>query len=206
MKQMDKDGAKVNFSDRFTLDTFIQNGEHWTNFVDSGSGLSTIIPTSYAIKEFDPSLTAILNFADPEAFKALICPLGVEELRLVLRYELANLNILIVATRTNQILLDSPLRQLAEIELLEKGYSVTAPVFDLYGKLASLNIYETNLKRMTEIERSRTSDFIKANIRPFYFDVMKRKTKSRSSIEKQFTKMRQWVSQQMQLHKRKDEI
>jgi hypothetical protein len=34
MKQMDKEGAKVNFSDRFTLDTLIQNGENWINFVD----------------------------------------------------------------------------------------------------------------------------------------------------------------------------
>ena len=57
--------------------------------------------------EFDPSMTACLNFSDPEAFKALLCPLGLEELRVVYRYELVNLNMLIVATRTNQILLDN---------------------------------------------------------------------------------------------------
>ena len=46
-------------------------------------------------------MVAILNFADHEAFKALICPLGIEELRLVLRYEMTNLNLLAVAVRTN---------------------------------------------------------------------------------------------------------
>lgn len=96
-----------------------------------------MIPTSYSIKEFDPTLTAILNFADNEAYKALICPLGIEELRLVLRYELANLSMLIVATRTNQILLDNALRQLAEINMFEKGYAATAPAFDLFNKLSN---------------------------------------------------------------------
>lgn len=46
-------------------------------------------------------MIAILNFADHEAFKALICPLGIEELRLVLRYEMTNLNLLTIAVRTN---------------------------------------------------------------------------------------------------------
>ena len=44
-----------------------------------------------SIKEFDPTLLANLNFSDPEAFKALVCPLGLEELRCVVRYELVNL-------------------------------------------------------------------------------------------------------------------
>ena len=57
--------------------------------------------------EFDPSMIACLNFADPEAFKALLCPLGLEELRVVYRYELTNLNLLIVGVRTNQVLLDN---------------------------------------------------------------------------------------------------
>lgn len=101
MQQMEKEGARLYSQDPFNFETFISNGENWKNFVDHGPGLQTVIPTTYAIKEFDPSMTAILNFSDHEAFKALICPLGIEELRLVLRYELTNLNLLIVATRTN---------------------------------------------------------------------------------------------------------
>jgi len=112
MKQMDKEGARINFNDHFIMDFTMQKDEFWVNWVDTAPDFvkRTTIPTSYCIKEFDPSLTTVLNFTDPEAFKALICPLGIEELRLVLRYELTNLNMLIVATRTNQILLDNALR------------------------------------------------------------------------------------------------
>lgn len=73
-------------------------------------------------------MIACLNFADPEAFKALLCPLGLEELRLVYRYELMNLNMLIVAVRTNQILLDNMQRQLAEMDLLTDAIAVSNPV------------------------------------------------------------------------------
>lgn len=170
--------------DRFNLDTHIQNGENWINFVDSGPGLNTVIPTTYTIKEFDPSLTAILNFSDNEAFKALICPLGIEELRLVLRYELINLNLLIVGTRTNQVLLDNSMRQLAEIDMFEKGYAATAPAFDLNSKLSSQSLFETNIKRLPEIEKSRMHDLIKSKIAPFHYNVTARKNRSRNAIEK----------------------
>jgi hypothetical protein len=53
--------------------------------------MNTFVKTELSVKEFDPSLTSILNFADPDAFKALVCPLGLEELRVVVRYELLNL-------------------------------------------------------------------------------------------------------------------
>ena len=54
-----------------------------------------------AISEFDPTMISCVNFSDPEAFKALLCPLGLEELRCVYRYELMNLNLLITAVKTN---------------------------------------------------------------------------------------------------------
>ena len=54
-----------------------------------------------AINEFDPSLRSHINFSDPDSFKMMICPTGLEELRAVLFYELMNLQTLIVATRTN---------------------------------------------------------------------------------------------------------
>lgn len=73
------------------FETHLSGGENWRNFVDTGPGMETITNTELSIKEFDPTLTAVMNFADPEAFKALVCPLGVEELRAVVRYELLNL-------------------------------------------------------------------------------------------------------------------
>lgn len=63
--------------------------------------MDTNIPTELSIKEFDPTLTATLNFSDPEAFKALVCPLGLEELRAVVMYEVMNLHGLVVAVRHN---------------------------------------------------------------------------------------------------------
>ena len=75
--------------------------------MDSGPALHTASPTSLAIIEFDPTMTACINFSDPEAFKALLTPLGLEELRVVYRYELTNLNLLVTAVRTNQTLLDN---------------------------------------------------------------------------------------------------
>ena len=161
MKSMDNSGARLYFNDSFNFETFITGGGNWINFVDGGPGLKTVIPTTYSIKEFDVSMTAALNFSDHEAFKALICPIGLEELRLKLRYELTNLNMLVVVTRTNQVLLDNYLRQLAEIEMFSRGFKVTAPAFDISGKLIGSNLYE-NLKRMPELEKARLQDFIRS--------------------------------------------
>ena len=120
MQAMAKDG-RINFKDSFNFSTFLSGTVatgRWKNFVDTGPGMQTAYPTNLAIMEFDPSMIACINFSDPEAFKALLCPLGLEELRIVYRYELTNLNMLIVAVRTNQVLLDNLQRQLAELDLL----------------------------------------------------------------------------------------
>ena len=130
MQVMGKDG-RINFKDSFNFSTFLSGTSttgRWKNFVDTGPGHTTAYPTNLAISEFDPSMTACLNFADSEAFKALLCPLGLEELRLVFRYELMNLNILITAVRTNQVLLDNLQRQLAEFDLLVDGFPTSNPV------------------------------------------------------------------------------
>jgi hypothetical protein len=85
---------------------------------------------------------ALINFGDPEAFKGLISPLGVEELRVVVRYELMNLQTLILAVRHNQVLLDNCLRQLSEVELFDRGYLVSAPACDILSQLKGNNLYE----------------------------------------------------------------
>ena len=97
---MGKEG-KVFSKDSFNFDTNLSGGDNWKNYVDSGPGMETFVETDLAIKEFDPSMTAVLNFANPEAFKALVCPLGLEELRVVVHYELVNVQALIVAVRHN---------------------------------------------------------------------------------------------------------
>ena len=109
MTTMAKDG-RINFKDQFNFSTFLSGtveSGRWKNFVDQGPGHKTIYPLQLAINEFDPTMLACINFSDPEAFKALLCPLGLEELRVVFRYELVNLNLLIVAVRSNQVVLDN---------------------------------------------------------------------------------------------------
>jgi hypothetical protein len=76
-------------------------GVNWKNFVDTGPGTEMSIKSDLSIREFDPTLISNLNFSDPEAFKALICPLGLEELRAVVRYEILNLHALVIAVRHN---------------------------------------------------------------------------------------------------------
>lgn len=92
---------KVFFKDAFSFDTHLNGGENWTNFVDFGPGDATQVQSELSIKEFDPSLTSLLNFSDPDAFKCLILPLGLEELRVVVRYELLNLHALVLGVRHN---------------------------------------------------------------------------------------------------------
>ena len=160
MEVMAKDGT-VNFKDHFNFTSFVNSSSSWTNFVDDGPEQSLQISTNLSIKEFDPSLTTAINFNDPDAFKAIVCPLGLEELRAVVRYELTNLNLLIVGTRTNQILLDNAQRKLAEIDLFAKGFAVANPVFDLYDKLGVKgNLMDNKLNRLADNERNALQYYI----------------------------------------------
>jgi hypothetical protein len=69
--------------------SFFNGGEHFVNFVEEGPG--TDLDIKLAINEFDKQLRSAINFSDPECFKALILPLGLEELRSVVAYEVMNL-------------------------------------------------------------------------------------------------------------------
>lgn len=54
-----------------------------------------------SINEFDPKIRSSLNFMDPECFKAMILPMGLEEFRTVVQYEIMNLQALIIGTKIN---------------------------------------------------------------------------------------------------------
>lgn len=90
---------KAFFENPLNFESHIVGGENWKNFVDEGP--DTIFPTTLSIKEFDPTMCAVMNFADPEAFKALVTPLGLEEMRVVVRYEVMNLQLLTIGVRHN---------------------------------------------------------------------------------------------------------
>lgn len=59
------------------------------NFVNDGPARGLGI--QLAINEFDTSLGTSLNFMDSECFKSCILPIGLEELRSVVHYEIINL-------------------------------------------------------------------------------------------------------------------
>ena len=123
----------VSFKDPFNFQTFIELGENHVNFVDEGPG--SHVPSTLAIDEFDPSLRSHINFADPDSFKMMISPMGLEELRVCLIYQLANLQTLIVATKTNQILMDNCLREIAEIDLFIQGQALPNPTYNYFARL-----------------------------------------------------------------------
>ncbi|MFN9938752.1 MAG: hypothetical protein ACK56I_04695, partial [bacterium] len=60
---------------------------------------------------------------------------------------------LIVATRHNQVLLDTSQRQLKEIELFEKKHLVSAPSLDLESKLTAEALYDQSISKLTLEER-----------------------------------------------------
>ena len=77
--------------------------------------------------------------------------MGLEEMRIIFRYEQVNLNLLIVAVRSNQVVLDNLQRNLSEIELLCEGHAISNPV-NLYQ--AELN--ELNYKKLPDELRNTT--------------------------------------------------
>ena len=154
-----------------------------------------VIDTELAIKEFDPTLASALNFANPEAFKALVCPLGLEELRTVVRYELLNLQMLIVATRHNQVLLDTSQRQLKEIELFEKKYLVSAPSLDLEAKLTAEALYDQSISKLTLEERRKITRKITDRISKLFYSIVSRKMRPRNQVEQTYKKIRQSISE-----------
>ena len=152
--------------------------------------METFVESTLSIKEFDPSLAAVINFSDPEAFKALVCPLGLEELRAIVRYEIINLNLLVIAVRHNQILLDSSQRALAEVDLFEKGFMVAAPASEIQNKLNQQNVFENNIRRLPDQERRNIKAQIRESIAKCAYSVIAKKNRPKTLVEKSFNKVR----------------
>jgi hypothetical protein len=93
-------------------------GSGLVNFLDHGPAHQESI--GLAIREFDPVLLSNFNFRNPDSFKYNILTSGLEEVRAILHYQLLQKHLLIVATRINALLIDSSVRALAELSLLEK--------------------------------------------------------------------------------------
>ena len=85
-----------------------------------------------AIKEFDPCFLSNFNFRNPDTFKLNITDAGIEEVRSVLMYQLLQKHLLVIATRLNQLLIDSSSKALSELNLLnEVGIATPNSTFDV---------------------------------------------------------------------------
>jgi len=81
MKLMSKEGTS-RFKDPFNFQNYIaNNGENFVNFIDEGP--ADDIKIELAVNEFDPKLRNCMNFTDSECVKALMLPIGLEEMRAV---------------------------------------------------------------------------------------------------------------------------
>lgn len=89
------------------------------NFIDDGPARR--LGVQLAISEVDPIITSNLNFRNSDAFKMMIMSSGLEEIRTILHYQMMQKQALIVATRCNQVLMDTHLRAQRELELVEAG-------------------------------------------------------------------------------------
>lgn len=86
----------------------LEEGE--LSFLDDGP--ASVHEIELAINEIDPVIASNLNFRSADAFKMMITPSGLEEVRAILHYQMMQKQALIVATRTNQIIMDTHLRAL----------------------------------------------------------------------------------------------
>lgn len=86
------------------------------NFVDDGP--ASLIQIELAVNEIDPVMASNMNFRNQDAFKMMITNSGLEEVRMVLHYQMMQKQALIVATRCNQLLMDVHLRAEKELTLV----------------------------------------------------------------------------------------
>ena len=96
------------------------------NLVDHNDGSK--LQLDLAVREFDGTLRACLDFRSESCIKALMTDLGVQELRAVVHYQLMQKQLLTVAVMRNQALMDGPQQGLVELALLERRpHPITVP-------------------------------------------------------------------------------
>ena len=100
-----KTGSKIRSQDdiQFNTENILKE---YINLVDYNDGRAKQFDLSFM--EFDGSLSANLDFKSSSCLKALLTNLGVEEMRAILHYQIMQQQLLTVAVKTNQLILDGP--------------------------------------------------------------------------------------------------
>ena len=157
------------------------------NFIDDGPVSDTKV--RLAINEFDVTLRSSLNFGDPECFKALVLPLGLEELRAIVAYEIMHLQLLVVATQTNQIQLDNCQRRSCEIDFMEQGFAVANPVLPIFQLMQGQNLLEAYARRIPKNERSKLNSYLGLGVSDNFYSIQKRKEEPKDEYELAYSKL-----------------
>jgi hypothetical protein len=151
------------------------------NFIDDGPAAS--IDFDLAIREYDGMLKSNLNFRNPDAVKMLTTTSGLEELRGALHYQLMHKQILIVAVRMNQLLLDTHQRALSELEVAKKGFGVPNSIIDY--KVLFCKTGDGFNNEQSSKERVRFMNNL-SNVANVFYQVTAKKAKMRNTISKKF--------------------
>ena len=139
-----------------------------------------------AIKEFDPTLLSNFNFRNPDAFKLNVLTSGLEEVRAILQYQMLQKHALIVATRLNQLLIDTAVRGSAELRLLEdKKIALPNSIVD-YNRLVNRNFDTINFA-MIKSESLKFKSQLQGAVAPVIYSISGKKSSNRSMLVKEFS-------------------
>jgi hypothetical protein len=106
------------------------------NYIDTGKGDDLTL--NLAVNEFDPSMTAHINFRNALSFQVLITNLGVEELRAAVHYQLMQYQLLSMSVHLNQTLIEGNMKGLYELEYLTEKDGLAFCLPDPNIKLSSV--------------------------------------------------------------------
>jgi len=171
----------------------MSEGINFEDIGDSGSGLVNFLDhgpahqesIGLAIREFDPVLLSNFNFRNPDSFKFNVLTSGLEEVRAILHYQLLQKHLLIVATRINSLLIDSSVRALAELSLLEMKKIMIPNAIVRYQKVLNKSFDSIN-GTTVKMEQSYYRQNLSSNCHPVMYSVHSKKNQQRTTIAKEY--------------------
>ena len=185
---MTKETLKLVFTDsvNFDVSSITKEKTNYYNVIDNGKGndLAQKLP----ILEFDPTLTAHMNFSHGQSFQILITNLGCEELRAVLHYQLMQHQLLAIACDKNQMLMDGCQKGLYELDFLSSKDELefVLPNTNLnLNRVLAKNVEGYDLSSLNN-EKVRFKNNFKNEASKHIMSISESKNKLRSHIAKRF--------------------
>ena len=105
-------------------------------------------------------------------------------MRAILHYQMMHAQLLTVAIKSNQLILNGPQRGLSELELLDNNISSPNPIIDL--DLISMSATDMTNPKNRKFEKSRFESNIKNNAGEIMYFIMPKKEAFRDVIAKKF--------------------